>query len=111
MRMCVCVCLQTRPVEQYPEAEDDMSRYMRETGILEALGVEDRLPKHAVEVSMGHTHTHTHTHVPTFGTCIRLFASDFAQLSIAEVQAGGLTGALGSPFTFIALQLLCLGTS
>ncbi|KAJ9524803.1 hypothetical protein QJQ45_024431, partial [Haematococcus lacustris] len=39
-----------RPLEQYPEAEDDMARFMRETGVLATLEVPDRAPRHAAEV-------------------------------------------------------------
>ncbi|KAJ9513215.1 hypothetical protein QJQ45_029516 [Haematococcus lacustris] len=39
-----------RPLEQYPEAEDDMARFMSETGVLATLGVPDRLPRNAAEV-------------------------------------------------------------
>ncbi|GFH25843.1 JmjC domain-containing protein, partial [Haematococcus lacustris] len=39
-----------RPLEQYPETEDDMARFMSETGVLATLGVPDRPPRNAAEV-------------------------------------------------------------
>lgn len=39
-----------RPPEQYPEPEDDMCRYMRETGMLARLGIPDRPPRNPEEV-------------------------------------------------------------
>lgn len=45
-----CTASQARPLEQYPEEEDDLAGYLRDTGVLGALGVPDRLPRHKDEV-------------------------------------------------------------
>lgn len=42
--------LQHRPLEQYPEEEDDMARYMRETGVAAKLRLPQRNPLAPSEV-------------------------------------------------------------
>ncbi len=76
--------MQARPLEQYPEIEDDMSRYMLETGILDGLDVSPRPPRHAAEV-----HRELAPAICAPGAVLRTPDGSFASRCVSCLLLGG----------------------